>query len=699
MKAVKFLLTICLILGAQSGASAQKHESIMHIRAQAPSQEVTLLDLVKSEDYERSYSYNEYGYITSVMVKRKSEGVWELDTDDSYIQDFTFDANGVCTSRTRYAVDASGQRAAVTDKAEVEKVDGITWQRFYDSYDGHLYLDEAYGYDQWGNLVRKYDYDYDYDTQQGLLDEVEEWGYMGPLPPMNHYYFREFEDAYRTYHLRGEEMDGKMKVRDAEKTEIIKEKDRVIRRTLKLDDNNFGTPTLSNWEQCLETRSEDIYYLNADGTRPIKLDTYYYSYYDHEMQLEDVQYYEWDDLGRLTRKYSNFSSDACLQNWEERFTYADNSIVPLSLDDIILRRPSLYPEEIYEYQLGGRPINEVMRDGEYSEESVIEYENGKLVKATWKELRDGQEEAHGTMYFFYNVAGHLAYYIDEVHEDGWEDFYKKEHVYDERGTWIGWNEYDGESLDGPWNLEYSTFHPYEEEPVHDRVKAHRIGRQRHQAPNISDMSDGKHFVDEDDGVWRTWGMYVVEDGKIVSGEIEQTLVNNASRPVDPETYYTDPVAPLECNKDDLMYDPMGGRWHYVWIDGEWILRDAPSYAQDRYYQAGEGIVRCDTYNREQQITSSRIYYKDAEGRLVRVEDDGVTTNEYTYLPGTNYIDTHVFYGTTRKYYYSIHNYVDPSGIKTINAHNAQAISKHIEDGRIIIMKDGVKYGVNGQRIW
>ena len=122
MNVVKFLLTICLILGVQSGASAQKHESIMHIRAQAPSQEVTLLDLVKSEDYERSYSYNEYGYITSVMVKRKSEGVWGLDTDDSYIQDFTFDANGVCTSRIRYAVDASGQRADVKDKAEVEKI-------------------------------------------------------------------------------------------------------------------------------------------------------------------------------------------------------------------------------------------------------------------------------------------------------------------------------------------------------------------------------------------------------------------------------------------------------------------------------------------------------------------------------------------------------------------------------------------------
>lgn len=692
MKAVKFLLTICLILGVQSGASAQKHESIMHIRAQAPSQEVTLLDLVKSEDYERAYSYNEYGYITSVMVKRKSEGVWELDTDDSYIQDFTFDANGVCTSRIRYAVDASGQRAAVTDKAEVEKVDGITWQRFYDSYDGHLYLDEAYGYDQWGNLVRAYDYDYDYDTEQGLLDDFEEWGYMGPLPPMNHYYYREFEDAYRTYHLRGEEMDGKMKVRDAEKMEIIREKDRVIRRTLELDDNNFGTPTLSNWEQCLKTRSEDIYYLNADGTRPIKHDSYNCDY-EGEMRLTYVQYYEWDDLGRLTRQYSNFSSDAS-QHWEERITYADNSIVPLSLDDIILRRPYLYPNDNFEYGLGGRPTKSVYREGEFSEEGVIEYENDKPVKATWKELRNGQEEAHSIMYYTYNDAGHLAYYIDESHEDGEVDFYKKEYVYDERGTYIGLNEYDGESIDGPWNRRNSDF-SYE----YNRVKAHRIGSQRHQAPNISDMSDGKHFVDEDDGVWRTRGVYVVYDGKIFEGYIEQTLVNNASRPVDPETYYTDPVAPLECKNDDLMYDPMGGRWHYVWIDGEWILQDAPSYAQDRYYQAGEGIVRCDTYNREQQITSSRIYYKDAEGRLVRVEDDGVTTNEYTYLPGTNYIDTHVFYGTTRKYYYSIHNYVDPSGIKTINAHNAQAISKHIEDGRIIIMKDGVKYGVNGQRIW
>lgn len=73
----KIFLALCLASGAMLNAAAQKHESIMHIRATAPAQEVTLLDLVKADDYERAYSYNEYGYITSVMVKNKFGGVWE----------------------------------------------------------------------------------------------------------------------------------------------------------------------------------------------------------------------------------------------------------------------------------------------------------------------------------------------------------------------------------------------------------------------------------------------------------------------------------------------------------------------------------------------------------------------------------------------------------------------------------------------
>lgn len=578
----------------------------------------------------------------------------------------------------------------MTDKAEVETIDGITWQKFYDSYDGHLYLDEAYGYDQWGNLVREYDYRYDSEVQQSYLYKAEEWGYTGPLPPKNHYNYRSFEQAYRTYHLRCEGWDGKMEVYDAEKTEIIREKDRVIRRTLERDYNFEETPTLSNWEQCLKTRSEEIYYLNADGTRPVKQETYYREYED-ELRLENVQYYEWDDLGRLTRKYSNFSNDAS-QHWEDRYTYADNNVLPLTLDDIILRRPSLYPVENYENELGGRPTSSVSREGEYSEEGVIEYENGKLAKVTWKELRDGQEEAHGTMYYSYNVAGHLAYYIDEVHEDGEVEFIKMEYVYDDRGTWIGLVEYDGESIDGPW-VEWESYFPYER---YDRAPVHRLSPRRHKAPNVTDMSDGRHYIDENDGVWATQGVYVVVDGKITDGHIEQRLINNASRPTNPETYYTDPIAPL-MGEEDLWASELPS-WMYIWKNGEWTLLSAPSTAY-RYYQAGEGVVRCDTYNREQQITSSTIYYKDANDRLIRVVEDGVTINEYTYLPDSNYIDTHNHYGSLRKYYYSLHNYVDPNGINTLLPSTSSPLPcKRLDNGRIVIVKDAATYTTAGQRI-
>ncbi|MGM9705492.1 MAG: hypothetical protein ACI3YB_05835, partial [Prevotella sp.] len=72
---MKTIITSFLLLSTSVLAQAQKHESIRNIRAVPVSSEVNLLDSVKSENYERLYKYNEYGYITSLIVRNKYDNV------------------------------------------------------------------------------------------------------------------------------------------------------------------------------------------------------------------------------------------------------------------------------------------------------------------------------------------------------------------------------------------------------------------------------------------------------------------------------------------------------------------------------------------------------------------------------------------------------------------------------------------------
>ena len=148
MKSVTILLTMVSALLLQTmPATAQREVPLRMIRADKPTTELTLLDKIESDTRRKVYQYNEYGYITSVMEYSKGakEQTWQLNTDESYIQDFTFDSKGRCTSRIKYNVDSNGNKNTVINKGEVVVEDGLVWERYYDTdYNGVCHLDEAY---------------------------------------------------------------------------------------------------------------------------------------------------------------------------------------------------------------------------------------------------------------------------------------------------------------------------------------------------------------------------------------------------------------------------------------------------------------------------------------------------------------------------------------------------------------------------
>ncbi len=658
-KTALLALTLAVGTGAYA-AQPEKPRSIRAIKAAKRAETLNLLDRVESDRYRREYQYNEYGYITAMKVYNNPGNGWELDTDQSYEQTYTFDDSGQCTERVRYQLEANGQRGKVDERVTLVKEGLYTWERTYETTpDGKgSYLSSAQGYDSYGNLCVEIEYVYNESLQKSQIYFYNEERFCGKLPDKDHYCYNSYYNAYHNYFVRamGTFSD------DPTLTDGSKRVDEITNGVLKREWYNadtWGDHKLSEIDNLWKPSSPKYYTLNADGTRPIELKIF--------DKVEKT--WEWDHLGRLV-KYTGSNDEG---GYSYSYTYADDYAAKLSLHDVIEDVEGLYPEEsncIY-----GHAATYHSEDKYGYEDQVAEYDaNGRLKKVTYTEVtypEDGGSSSEpdvdrGYYLFGYRADGHLAYAIDACPDE--DSYSKDEYVYDSRGVWTGIREYEGESENGPWELTYvNGKRARHRAPLRHIARQQRIGE---------DMSEGSHEINENDGTWQRNGVYEVAEGQIVYGRYEQRPVNTASVPQDPDLNYTDPRVPLEGVQDS--YNATEEiPYIYSWdsSSNKWILQHAPAYTH-RIYQDGNQIRR-DRYNYDLEKVRTEVFSFDGEERLVKHEWNNLDRNttghyDYSYLDdGSNYLsqryEQNERYTETRRYYYSRHNYSDPTGIDEIKA--------------------------------
>ena len=706
-----FAIASAMLLQA-APAVAQNNVPIRKIKAVKPSTELTLLDRVESDTRKKEYQYNEYGYITSVMEYNKEAGQWVLDTDNSYRQEYVFDADGQCTARAAYNVDKAGNKTSAKNKAEVEVIGNTTWERHYQKYDdGTTHLSEAYAYDQWGNRVEKINYGYDIDSKKEYISSYKKREYSGPVDKYaDNANYNSIRESRLLYDLTAETngsdqttMDiNELYVEEFRKMVWQTENDKLYKRVYSCE--GYLQITVGSIEREMWKSSEHEYKLNADGTRPVQETMRYYSK-NGEVTSEHTSTFAWDNSGRLLSsiEYNESSSEISYKN---EYTYADDYAKKLSLREAIEALNGggqIYPED--EFMQFGRIATSsyyYAEDGDKGESTYEWNANGQLIGGTWTETYiqsdpDNNDTSTVTDYgearVGYNADGHIAWKID--HSIGENDFTKIEYLYNKKGIWTGEAEYDGDSWDGPWTKVDCS-----------KARARkRLATRAAKAPKfIDDMTDGYHSIENNDGVWNTHGNYVVSDGVVTYGYYEQTLVSNASVPANPQYNYTDPLMPLESEEDDDEYDNGVVMWYYNWNTdkGDWEPMEGPTEARRVYNK--DGNIVADTYNGNQTIVSTITYRLDDNYRLVEEIYSKGGNITYECLPGTDYLLESVEtaadgYRNVCHYYYSKHNYVDPTGIESIKYDDASIPVWYDLQGRSLTTptSKGI-YIVNGKKV-
>lgn len=706
-----FAIASAMLLQA-APAVAQNNVPIRKIKAVKPSTELTLLDRVESDTRKKEYQYNEYGYITSVMEYNKEAGQWVLDTDNSYRQEYVFDADGQCTARTAYNVDKAGNKTTEKNKAEVEVIGNTTWERHYQKYDdGTTHLSEAYAYDQWGNRVEKINYGYDIDSKKEYISGYKKREYSGPVDKYaDNANYNSIRESRLLYDLTAETNGSDQTTMDINELYVDEfrkmvwqtENGKLYKRVYSCE--GYLQITVGSIEREMWKSSEREFKLNADGTRPVQETMRYYSK-NGEVTSEHTSTFAWDNSGRLLSfiKYNKSSSEISYKN---EYTYADDYAKKLSLREAIDALDGggqIYPEdELLQFGRIATSSYYYADDGDKGESTYEWNDKGQLIGGTWKEtsIKSGPDNNdtstvtdYGEARVGYNADGHIAWKID--HSISENDFTKIEYLYNKKGIWTGEAEYSGDSWDGPWTkVDWS------------KARARkRLTTRAAKAPKfIDDMTDGYHSIENNDGVWNTHGNYVVSDGVVTYGHYEQTLVSNTSVPANPQYNYTDPLMPLESEEDDDEYDNGVVMWYYNWNTdkGDWEPMEGPTEAQRVYNK--DGNIVADIYDRNQTIVSTITYRLDDNDRLVEETYSKGSNITYEYLPGTDYLLESVEtsadgYRNVCHYYYSKHNYVDPTGIESIKCDDASAPVWYDLQGRSITTptSKGI-YIVNGKKV-
>lgn len=714
MRNSTLLLAIASAMFMQAApAAAQNNVPIRKIKAVKPTTELTLLDRVESDTHRKIYQYNEYGYITSVMEYNKEAGQWVLDTDNSYRQEYVFNAAGQCTARTSFNVDKAGNKTTEKNKAKVEVIGDTTWERYYKEYpDSTTHISEAYAYDQWGNRVEEILYGYDSYNRKEFIRRYKKREYSGPVDIYaDNANYTSIERGRLLYDLTAKGQDdyhytmntNELYVDEFRKTVWQTENDKLYRREYVCRGSmelQVGSIEKKMWKS-----SESEFTLNADGTRPIKETVRGYD------ETGEVKYdytshtYTWDDRGRLLASFE-YNESPSEVSYKGEYTYADDYAKTLSLREAIAELScgnQIYPED--EFLQFGRIATSsyyYAEDGDKGESTYEWDANGQLIGGTWTETYKDYDSNndnpttvtdYGEIRVGYNADGHMAWKID--HSITENEFIKIEYLYNKEGVWTGEAEYDGDSWDGPWTKE-------------DWSKARarkRLATRAATTPKfIDDLTDGSHSIEKHDGVWNTYGNYNVTDGIVTGGGYQQTLVSNASVPANPAYNYTDPLMPLEREDEEAYPVTTEAMWYYYWNTdkGDWELDWGPTEAKRVYNK--DGNIVADTYNGNQTIVSTITYRLDDDGRLIEEIYSKGGNITYEYLPGTDYLLESVETAADNSrnvchYYYSKHNYVDPTGIESIKRNDASTpVWYDLQGRRITTPTSKGIYIVNGKKV-
>lgn len=714
MRNSTLLLAIASAMFMQAApAAAQNNVPIRKIKAVKPTTELTLLDRVESDTHRKIYQYNEYGYITSVMEYNKEAGQWVLDTDNSYRQEYVFNAAGQCTARTSFNVDKAGNKTTEKNKAKVEVIGDTTWERYYKEYpDSTTHISEAYAYDQWGNRVEEILYGYDSYNRKEFIRRYKKREYSGPVDIYaDNANYTSIERGRLLYDLTAKGQDdyhytmntNELYVDEFRKIVWQTENDKLYKREYTCP--NYLQITVGSIEKNMWKSSESEFTLNADGTRPVRETMRYYDQ-TGEVTGDNISHsYTWDNLGRLLSniEYRGSSSEISYKN---EYTYADDYAKKLSLREAIDALDGgiqIYPEDEF-MQFGHIATSSYnyVEDGDKGESTYEWNANGQLIGGTWTETYKDYDSNndnpttvtdYGEIRVGYNADGHMAWKID--HSITENEFIKIEYLYNKEGVWTGEAEYDGDSWDGPWTKE-------------DWSKARarkRLATRAATTPKfIDDLTDGSHSIEKHDGVWNTYGNYNVTDGIVTGGGYQQTLVSNASVPANPAYNYTDPLMPLEREDEEAYPVTTEAMWYYYWNTdkGDWELDWGPTEAKRVYNK--DGNIVADTYNDNQTIVSTITYRLDDDGRLIEEIYSKGGNITYEYLPGTDYLLESVETAADNSrnvchYYYSKHNYVDPTGIESIKRNDASTpVWYDLQGRRITTPTSKGIYIVNGKKV-
>ena len=715
MRNSTLLLAIASAMFMQAApAAAQNNVPIRKIKAVKPTTELTLLDRVESDTHRKIYQYNEYGYITSVMEYNKEAGQWVLDTDNSYRQEYVFNAAGQCTARTSFNVDKAGNKTTEKNKAKVEVIGDTTWERYYKEYpDSTTHISEAYAYDQWGNRVEEILYGYDSYNRKEFIRRYKKREYSGPVDIYaDNANYTSIERGRLLYDLTAKGQDdyhytmntNELYVDEFRKIVWQTENDKLYKREYTCP--NYLQIMVGSIERGMWKSSESEFALNADGTRPVKKTMRSYDETGEVTGDNIFHSYTWDNLGRLLSdiRYNGSTSEI---SYKDEYTYADDYAKKLSLREAIEALDGggqIYPED--EFMQFGHPATSSYYypdDGDKGESTYEWNANGQLIGGKWtetyKEYDSNNDNPttvtdYGEIRVGYNADGHMAWKID--HSITENEFIKIEYLYNKEGVWTSEAEYDGDSWDGPWTKE-------------DWSKARarkRLATRAATAPKfIDNMTDGYHYIENNDGVWNTNGNYNVTDGVVTGGGYQQTLASNASVPANPQYNYTDPLMPLEREDEEEAYPVTSEAiWYYDWNTdkGDWKLLGYPTEAQRVYNK--DGNIVADTYNGNQTIVSTITYRLDDDGRLIEEIYSKGGNITYEYLPGTDYLLESVETAADNSrnvchYYYSKHNYVDPTGIESIKRNDASTpVWYDLQGRRITTPTSKGIYIVNGKKV-